>query len=120
MNTKIQFGIVITYKETFLGYGKDSFEEFMQEPIAAFVDLHKIDLSVLPPDKIVYMTVEDWDRLIRLKKHTGEKMAKILDNGFNHFRENEVILFEQVLDKLCKGIKLPSLSYLEQARRIFV
>jgi hypothetical protein len=119
IKTKIQFGIVITYKETLLGYGEDSFQEFMQAPILAFLESHKIDLSVLPPNRLVYITVEDWDRLIRLKMHTGQKMAEILNNGFQYFRDNEVILFEQVLDKLCQGIKLPSLTYLEQARQIF-
>jgi hypothetical protein len=119
MKSKVQFGIVITYKETLLGYGEDSFKEFMQEPILAFLELNKIDLSVLPPDRLVYITVEDWDRLIRLKMHTGQKMAEILNNGFQYFRDNEVVLFEQVLDKLCQGIKLPSLTYLEQARPTF-
>src|SRR5690606_32656398 len=93
MKSKIQFGIVITYKETLLGYGEDSFKEFMQEPIFAFLELHKIDLSVLPPDRLVYITLEDWDRLIRLKIYTGQKMAEILNKGFQYFRDNEVVLF---------------------------
>lgn len=120
MKSKVQFGIVITYKETLLGYGEDSFKEFMQEPILAFLGLHNIDLSVLPPDKLVFITVEDWDRLVRLKMYTGQRMAEILNIGFQYFRDNEVVLFEQVLDKLCQGIKLPSLSYLEQARSTFL
>jgi hypothetical protein len=119
MKSKIQFGIVITYKETLLGYGEDTFNEFMHEPICAFLEKHNMDLSVLPPDRLVYMTVEDWDRLIKLKKHTGRKMAEILNDGFKYFRENEVLLFEQVLDKLCRGIDFPALTYLEQARASF-
>jgi hypothetical protein len=115
----IQFGIVITYKETFIGYGTDAFEEFMKEPIEAFIKSQQINLSILPPERLVYITLEDWDRLIRLKKHTRQKLAEILNSGFKYFRENKVILFEQVLDKLCQGIKLPSLSYLEQARSVF-
>lgn len=119
MKTKIKFGLITTFKETLLGYGADSFHEFMGDPIVAFADSHNIDLSLLPPDRIVFITIEDWDRLIRLKKHTGQRMAEILNNGFQYFHDGQVILFEQVLDKLCEGIQLPSLNYLEQARSTF-
>ncbi|HEY0652252.1 MAG TPA: hypothetical protein VGD65_03950 [Chryseosolibacter sp.] len=119
LKTRIEFGIVITYKETLLGYGEDSFQEFMREPIKAFTELHKIDLSVLSPDRLVFITLEDWDRLISLKKHTGQRVSEILTKGFQYFRDGKVMLFEQILDKLCEGIQLPSLTYLERARPTF-
>lgn len=115
----IKFGIVITFKETFLGYGKDAFEEFMNEPVTDFLKSQQIKQDTLPPERLVYITLEDWDRLVRLKKYTKKRLSEILETGFKSFQQNEVILFEQVLDKLCAGLELPSLQYLEHARPAF-
>lgn len=47
------YGIVITYRDTFTGFGKDAWEEFMDEPITRFLEEESINLNVLPPKRVV-------------------------------------------------------------------
>jgi hypothetical protein len=113
------YGIVITYKETLIGYGVDAWEEFLEEPITEFLKAENIPLDILPPQRLVFITLEDWDKLVQVTKHTGQKISSILEIGFKDFSENQVLFFEQVLEKISKEITLPPLTYLEKVRGVF-
>ncbi len=113
------YGIIITYRDTFTGFGKDAWEEFLEEPISAFLAKESIDIAILPPKRIVFITLEDWDRLVQLKILLKLKISEILDFAFQNSESGQVLFFEQVLDILSKGRKLPTLSYLEGIRHVF-
>lgn len=113
------YGIVITYRDTFTGFGKDAWEEFMDEPITRFLEEESINLNVLPPRRVVFITIEDWDRLVQLKMLLKVNISQILDIAFKQADSGQVLFFEQVLDNLSLEKALPPLSYLESIRPVF-
>jgi hypothetical protein len=113
------YGIVVTYRDTFTGFGKDAWEEFMDEPITRFLEEESINLNVLPPRRVVFITIEDWDRLVQLKMLLKVNISQILDIAFKQADSGQVLFFEQVLDNLSLEKALPPLSYLDSIRPVF-
>jgi hypothetical protein len=113
------YGIVITYRDTFTGFGKGAWTEFMDEPITKFLSDEAINAAVLPPERVIFITIEDWDRLVQLKVLLNINISQILDIAFQQFESGQVLFFEQVLDSLSANKTLPKLSYLEEIRPVF-
>jgi hypothetical protein len=118
LNTPL-YGIVITYKDTYTGFGKDAWSEFLDEPVSNCLKKEAQKIELLPPDRIVFITIEDWDRLVRLKVLLNVNLSGILDLAFEQANSGQVLFFEQALDNLCRGKVLPELSYLEHIRSEF-
>ncbi|SFP80455.1 hypothetical protein [Parafilimonas terrae] len=97
------YGIIITYKEMYLGFGADAWNEFLKEPIEAFCLLNSIDLSILPPRNLFFINIEDWDYMMQSIKDGNATLKSILMkaqelNALDNPVEN-VMLMEQVITK---------------------
>lgn len=115
------YGIIITYREMYLGFGTDAWDEFMQEPIEKFNRENNIDIAILPPANLFFITVEYWDYIMQLIKEGRETILEILEkakelNASSNLTER-VFLMEQVLKKHFK-IKSLELLYLKEAHKL--
>ncbi len=54
---------------------KQNFKEFLIE--------YSIDISILPPSHIFFISIEDYDRLIAVLKHSKATLYEVLANAVN-------------------------------------
>jgi hypothetical protein len=110
------FGVIITYREMYLGFGLDAWDEFLEAPMREFFLQQKIAFNILPPENLFFITIEDWDYIIQIVKENKATLKEILLKG----RETNVspkvgdklFLMEMVLQKYFKVNNL-KLSYLD-------
>lgn len=118
---RIWFGLIVTYKETYLGFGKDAWIEFLKEPVLEFAKNNNIDPSTLPPENLIFLSVENWDHMIQLIKNDDLTLKKILlkakEMSLSEDISEQVILFETVLERIGKVGKV-DLSYLDHAHKL--
>lgn len=119
-NKKEWYGIVITYKEMYLGFGPDTWEEFLQTPVTDFLNKSSIDINILPPGNLFFISISDWDWIIQaLKDKKASSLKEILIKGkelnTSTDQQEKVFMMEQVL-KRCFKIKKITLSYLKKAK----
>lgn len=114
------FGVVITYKERSLGFGRDCWDEFLSEPILKFINQESMSLNeTIPPERLVYITLEDWDLLLQTMLSTKKTMQQILEIGFDMHSKHQILFFHQALENLA-GETIPTpLAYLEQVKSVF-
>ncbi len=110
------FGIIITYKEMYLGFGADAWDEFMKDSIETFCSQNSINISLLPPENLFFITIEDWDKMMQTVKDGKATLREVLLKGqelnaLDNPVEN-VMLMEQVISKYFHPGQL-SLSYLK-------
>jgi hypothetical protein len=100
---KEHFGIVITYKEMYLGFGADAWEEFLKAPIEKYCAQNSISISVLPPQNLCFINIEDWDHMMQAVKDNKASLIEILIKGkvLNALESivEKVGMMEQVLKK---------------------
>lgn len=75
---KEKYGIIITYKEMYLGFGADAWKEFMREPVEKYCAEADIDISVLPPSNLFFITIDDWDDIMQAIKSKGVTFKEVL------------------------------------------
>lgn len=96
------YGIIITYKEMYLGFGADAWDEFLKEPIEAFCLQNTIDISILPPQNLCFINIEDWDYMMQAIKDGKATLMEILHKGkeLNTLGNpaERLMLMEQVLN----------------------
>jgi hypothetical protein len=68
------FGIIVTYKQTFIGFGRDAWDEFLREPVEKFAAENNISIAVFPPENLLFLTIEDWDCLMQLIKEKKQPL----------------------------------------------
>lgn len=113
---KEHFGIIITYKEMYLGFGADAWEEFLKDPIEKYCSENSINISVLPSQNLCFINIEVWDKIIQAIKDGKATLKEILVKGkelnaLDHPAES-VMLMEQVIDKHFYPSQI-TLSYLK-------
>ncbi len=112
------WGIVIIYREMYLGFGQDAWEEFMQEPVEQFARDNSIDISVLPPQNLFFVPLEDWDYMVQAIKDGKGDLESMLKKGkelnLTTDPTEKKFIMEQVLNKHFK-IENFNLSYLSKA-----
>lgn len=112
------WGIVIIYREMYLGFGQDAWVEFMQEPVEQFARDNSIDISILPPQNLFFVPLEDWDYMVQVMKDGKGDLETMLKKGRElNLTTNPVerkFIMEQVLNEHFK-IKNFDLSYLSKA-----
>lgn len=74
-------GIVITYKEMYLGFGPDAWDEFLKEPIERYCTENSIQLSLLPPANLFFINIEDWDHIMQIIKDKKASLKEILEKA---------------------------------------
>lgn len=78
--------LIISYKQLFLGTAKKIWDEFAGKDIEEFLIEHEIDKSIIPPDNIFIVSVDEYDQLISTllnnKKYTlSELLAKFTQDN---------------------------------------
>lgn len=110
------FGIIITYKEMYLGFGADAWHEFLKEPIEEYCNSNQVTLAMLPPQNLFFINIEDWDFMMQAVKSQNMPLKEILLkakelNAVESMVE-KVSMMEQVLRKHYYEPKV-TLSYLK-------
>lgn len=111
------FGIVVTYKETFIGFGQDAWNEFLKVPIEEFCNDNKLDKNILKPENLFFITVENWDYIMQLIKSKRTTLRDILRKGRemgDYYNQDRLMLMDQVL-KTYFPLKNIDLDYLNKA-----
>jgi len=113
--SKQWWGIIVTYKEMYLGFGADAWEEFLKESIEKYCSTNSINLYVLPPENLFFINVEDWDHIMQVIHERKASLKQILVkakqlNASPNMLEH-VMMMEQVL-KTHFAIESFTLSYL--------
>lgn len=115
------YGIIITYKEMYLGFGNDAWIEFLKEPVEDFANSNSINLSILPPENLFFIDIEYWDYLIQTIKNGNGTLKEILlkSKKMNMSSDpmEQVFLLSQVLTKYYPIEKL-DLSYLNHSAEL--
>lgn len=109
------YGIIITYQEMYLGFGPDAWEEFLEKPITTYCSQTDIPISVLPPENLFFLTLENWDYIVQVIKNGIADLHEILRQGQKSNRSQNIsekmMLMDQVLYKFFK-LKTLDLTYL--------
>ncbi len=116
LNTKMVFyGLVVTYKEMYIGSGIDAWEEFLKEDIEAYVLTTNIPLALLPPENLYFIDLETWDLLIQSMKVHKCSIIDIIEKGkeLNGDVQTKKMLLDQII-KSKYPIQKYDLSYLEE------
>ncbi|HRJ31299.1 MAG TPA: hypothetical protein PLV21_04990 [Cyclobacteriaceae bacterium] len=115
------YGLVVTYKDTYVGFGSDAWSEFLERPILEFLKSSNIPLSVLPPENLCFITIQDWDHMVQVVKEKPLSFKDIMHMAFSSFRskipDEQIMFFDQELKKQFP-ISTTNLSYLQNARTL--
>jgi hypothetical protein len=116
------YGIIITYKEMYLGFGLDAWKEFMKAPIEEFLLANRMDIEVLPPGNLFIISISEYDWIIQaLKDKKAPSLHAILKKAkecnLNKDPVEAAFMMEQVLRKYF-NIEQFTLSYHQEANKI--
>ncbi|MBI3137731.1 MAG: hypothetical protein HYZ15_04020 [Sphingobacteriales bacterium] len=115
------WGIIITYREMYLGFGQDAWDEFLRSPMEDFTAKNKIDISLLPPKNLFFISIEDWDYIMQVIKDRNATLHQMLLKGKELANTTDPaerkFLMEQVLHQHFRVTQL-NLSYLKQAHEL--
>ncbi|MBD0331401.1 MAG: hypothetical protein ICV66_01985 [Chitinophagaceae bacterium] len=110
------FGIIVTYREMYLGFGQDAWDEFLQAPLEEFLLEQNLSITILPPQNLFFITIEDWDYIVQIVKDKNATLKEILlkarETNVSSNPGDRLFLMEMVLQKFFK-IESLKLSYLE-------
>jgi hypothetical protein len=114
----IFYGLVITYKETYIGFGFDAWDEFLKEEIENFVAEKCISLSMLPPENICFIDLETWDYIIQAIQIHKCTIQEIIEKSKESNKDalKGKMMMEQVLNNHF-SIERFELSYLNDAHK---
>jgi hypothetical protein len=121
INPKIEWwGIIVTYREMYLGFGVDAWEEFMSEEMEQFNKESKIELKLLPPENLFIIPIDDWDLIVQVVKDGKATLQEILAKARERNETDSIFerpfMINQVLDKYF-SIEQYNLSYLNEAHK---
>lgn len=118
---EVWYGVIVTYKEMYLGFGPDAWEEFLKEPTELFAAKMGISMNMLPPENIFFVSISDWDWIVQaLKDNVAPSLKNILDTAKENNMKgpaDKVFMMEQILRKY---FYVPQfrLSYHQEAHKL--
>lgn len=114
------YGIIVTYKDLYIGFGEAGWDEFLKEPMEEFAREHNYSLEVLPPNQLFFVDIEYWDYMMQAVKDREISIKEILEKAIlnNKNDAEKVMLFDQILNKYFK-VKTFTLKYLNDAQQIY-
>lgn len=121
-NNEVWYGMVITYKEMYLGFGKDAWKDFLKQPIEAFLKKEQINISILPPTNLFFVSISDWDRIVQAIKSNKSNSIKEILLDAQRLNSNgsfitDIFMMEQVLKEKFY-VPQNNLSYLSKEDEI--
>ncbi|MEQ9288800.1 MAG: hypothetical protein RIG77_17900 [Cyclobacteriaceae bacterium] len=112
------WGIVVTYKKTFVGFGEDAWQEFLKEPVIKKTKDEKLNLNILPPERFCVIDIETWESVIQIVRDGKISMLSLIRTILTHNsrakKADAVLLPEQALFKNYDPFEM-KLSYLDNA-----
>jgi hypothetical protein len=117
------FGIIITYREMYLGFGLDAWDEFLKAPIEEFLKEQNISANLLTPQNLFFVTIEDWDYIVQVVKEGKTTLKQILlkakETNASESPAEKLFLMEMVIHKFFK-IENLDLSYLKNVFETYI
>ncbi len=102
-STKQWWGVIVTYKEMYIGFGDDAWIEFMSDPVQKFCSENNIDLGILPPQNLCFISIDDWDYMMQVVKDGKATIRQMLEKAtqLNASPDpaEKILLFDQALQK---------------------
>jgi len=114
------FLFILTYKDMYLGPGQPMWDEFLGEAVGSRLKSEGIDPQVIPPERIVVLSLREWDVLMSILRTDSTLLSRILNGMVESNRKPETtnFTFGQHLDPYVPA--QPKLSYLdEESSRLF-
>ncbi len=110
---KDNFLIIVTYKDIYLGNGKDFLDNIAKEKYNLILEKYP-NCSFLKTDNIYFISIDDFDLLIELLKRKTKNLSEIFRFVVNNDKDysTKKFLFRQHLNELNKDIK--DVSYLKE------
>jgi hypothetical protein len=114
------FLFILTYRDMYLGPGKLLWEEFLAEAVQTDLEHADIDPQIIPPERIVVLSLDEWDTLMSILLPDPTLLSRILNGMVVNNRSPLTAKFAlwQHLDPYIPA--QPELPYLdEEADRLF-
>lgn len=108
--------LVVTYKEMYLSDGKDTWDEFLAEPLQAYIDEKNLDMGFLRLECIHFASVSTFEKLIKVLLAGGNLPAILrravaenkdpqtkkflLDMHLSQHEQADINLLQEVFDTL--------------------
>lgn len=95
------FLMIVTYKDLFLGTGDMVWEEFLKEAIEPVLESKKIDINLIPPERIMFLSIDEFDQLVSILWQKTATMSMVLGEMLeaNRSIDTRKWVFSQHLDK---------------------
>jgi hypothetical protein len=81
VNSGNLYAIILTYKELYLGTGRDAWDEFIYDAVKDYIAEEGVDTTNLPPDHIFFISIESFEKLISVCKGDINKWYEIFSNA---------------------------------------
>lgn len=78
LEDKALFAIVVTYKEMYLSDGQDLWDEFLAEPLEAYISEKNIDSTCVSLRNIFFASVKSFEELIKVVIANGNIISEVL------------------------------------------
>jgi len=91
------YGLLVTYKEMYLGFGPDAWDKFLKDKVERFARDNNIDLNILPPKNLFIIDLDTWDQLVSAIKN-GTSFEAVFEKAKGLMEgPDRVFTVEQVL-----------------------
>jgi hypothetical protein len=111
---------ILTYKDMHLGPGQPMWDEFLGEAVRTVLEGADIDLQVIPPERIVALSLREWDVLMSILSTDPTLLSHILDEMVTNNRNPATAKFsfwQHLEPYLSAQQKLPYLD--KESSRLF-
>jgi len=81
LKDKALFAIVVTYKEMYLSDGQDLWDEFLAEPLEAYISAKNIDSRCISLRNIFFASVKSFEELIKVVIANGNIISEVLNKA---------------------------------------
>ena len=114
------FLFILTYKDMYLGPGQPMWEEFLGEAVGSILESEGIDPQVIPPERIVVLSLREWDVLMSILHSDPTLLSQILKEMVVSNRHPTTAGFAFIQHLIPYVAAQPKLPYLdEEANRLF-
>lgn len=108
------FGLIVTYKELYLGNGNDLWDQFLQEETETLRSSAQI--SIVPPSNLYLIDLRGWNLLIQVCKTTGRSPLEILKKAKADDSVGATKKFTMTMHLEGYGIRVRDVSYIQRVK----
>lgn len=72
------FGIIVTYREMYLGHGRLAWDEFLGTAAIERATSEGLDVNLVPPENLFFISVEYWDYMMQIVQDGLATMKEML------------------------------------------